>query len=72
MEWQLLGLGRSDGCGIVNLGRQYEPLKGLTLFAQVNNLMDRRYYIPAQPGTTGFDSAGYFDAAISAARREIT
>jgi outer membrane receptor protein involved in Fe transport len=57
-----LGQGRTGGYGIVNLGLQYQPLQGLTLFAQVNNLMDRRYYTAAQLGSTGFDSAGNFVA----------
>jgi outer membrane receptor protein involved in Fe transport len=57
-----LGQGRSGGYGIVNLGLQYEPIEGLTLFAQVNNLMDRRYHTAAQLGSTGFDSAGNFVA----------
>ena len=37
-------------------------MPALTVFAQVNNLLDRRYYTAAQLGSTGFDAAGNFVA----------
>lgn len=57
-----LGRGRSGGYGVVNLGLEFQPVSALTLFAQVNNLLDRRYYTAAQLGSTGFDAAGNFVA----------
>jgi outer membrane receptor protein involved in Fe transport len=57
-----LGQGRSGGYGVVNMGLQFEPIEGLELFAQVNNLMDRHYYTAAQLGSTGFNAAGSFVA----------
>jgi outer membrane receptor protein involved in Fe transport len=57
-----LGRGRSGGYGVVNLGLEYLPVSAVTVFAQVNNLLDRRYYTAAQLGSTGFDAAGNFVA----------
>ena len=57
-----LGQGRSGGYGVLNLGVEYKPLEGLSVFVQVNNLLDRRYYTVAQLGSTGFDAAGDFVA----------
>ena len=57
-----LGRGRSGGYGVVNLGLEFKPVNALTMFAQVNNLLDHRYYTAAQLGSTGFDAAGNFVA----------
>ncbi len=57
-----LGRGRSGGHGVMNLGLEFRPVRALTVFAQVNNLLDRRYYTAAQLGSTGFDAAGNFVA----------
>ncbi|HMA11139.1 MAG TPA: TonB-dependent receptor [Steroidobacteraceae bacterium] len=57
-----LGAGRSGGYGVVNLGLEYKPVKGLSVFGQVNNLLDRHYYSAAQLGSTGFDAQGNFVA----------
>jgi len=55
-----LGPGTSPGYGIVNLGARYQLHKRLQLFAQINNLLDHRYYTAAQLGPTGFTNQGTF------------
>ena len=62
-----LGPGRSAGYAVLNLGGDWRPLRGLTLFAQVNNLLDRHYNTAAQLGATGFDARGNFVARPFAA-----
>jgi outer membrane receptor protein involved in Fe transport len=72
-----LGEGRSGGYGVANLGLEFKPVDGLTLFGQVNNVLDRHYYSAAQLGSTGFNAAGNFVARpfagpIVAGERPIT
>ena len=43
-----LGPGTSDPYAVVNLGARYQLHPRIQLFAQVNNLFDRRYYTAAQ------------------------
>ncbi|WP_457356375.1 TonB-dependent receptor [Roseateles sp. P5_D6] len=62
-----LGAGRSAGYAVVNVNAAWKPMKGLKLFAQVNNLFDRDYATAAQLGPTGFDSAGNFQSRPFAA-----
>ncbi|MFN7935562.1 MAG: TonB-dependent receptor [Bryobacteraceae bacterium] len=62
-----IGEGESPGYGVVNLGGSYQVRARVQLFAQVNNLFDRRYYTGAQLGPTGFTSAGAFVARPFAA-----
>ena len=62
-----LGPGRSAGYAVLNLGGDWRPLRGLALFAQVNNLLDRRFNTAAQLGATGFDAQGHFVAQPFAA-----
>lgn len=57
-----LGEGSSPGYAVVNLGARYDLHRRVQLFAQVNNLLDRRYYSAAQLGATGFTTAGNFIA----------
>jgi outer membrane receptor protein involved in Fe transport len=57
-----LGRGRTAGYKVVNLGVELQPLPALTVFAQVNNLLDRKYFTGAQLGSTAFDAAGNFVA----------
>lgn len=57
-----LGEGRSGGYGVVNLGLEFRPAEGLSVFGQVNNLLDRHYYSAAQLGSTAFNAAGSFVA----------
>jgi outer membrane receptor protein involved in Fe transport len=55
-----LGQGRSGGYGVLNLGLELTPIAGLRVFAQLNNLLDHRYYTAAQLGSTAFNGAGQF------------
>ena len=66
-----LGRGFSAGYAVLNLGAEWQPaspaLRGLTLFAQANNLLDQRYSTAAQLGATAFDGNGNFVARPFAA-----
>ncbi|MFT7776440.1 TonB-dependent receptor [Roseateles sp.] len=57
-----LGPGRSAGYAVLNVNAAWRPTRGLKLFAQVNNLLDRSYATAAQLGPTGFDDAGNFQS----------
>jgi outer membrane receptor protein involved in Fe transport len=57
-----LGPGTSPGYAAVNLAVRYQIHARAQLFAQVNNLLDRRYYTAAQLGPTGFTNTGAFIA----------
>jgi outer membrane receptor protein involved in Fe transport len=57
-----LGPGEIGGYTVFNLGVEYRPLPALTVFAQLNNLLDREYYTGAQLGSTGFNADGEFVA----------
>ncbi len=57
-----LGRGEAGGYTVVNFGVEYKPIDALSVFAQVNNVLDHHYYTAAQLGTTGFNSAGNFVA----------
>ena len=57
-----LGSGRSGGYAVLNLSIDYKPTAALKLFAQVNNLFDRRYSTAAQLGAAAFDANGNFVA----------
>ncbi|MBX3280679.1 MAG: TonB-dependent receptor [Acidobacteria bacterium] len=57
-----LGSGKSPGYAVVNLGARYRITQRLQLFAQINNLFNRRYFTAAQLGPTGFTESGNFIA----------
>jgi outer membrane receptor protein involved in Fe transport len=57
-----LGPGRSAGYAVLNVNAAWKPARGLKLFAQVNNLLDRCYSTAAQLGATGFDATGGFQS----------
>ncbi|MFC4313445.1 TonB-dependent receptor [Steroidobacter flavus] len=57
-----LGSGEIGGYTVFNLGVEYRPMQALTLFAQLNNVLDREYYTGAQLGSTGFNAQGEFVA----------
>ena len=62
----------SVGLGLrIPLGIEWQPaspgLRGLTVFAQANNLLNRRYSTAAQLGATAFDANGNFVAQPFAA-----
>lgn len=57
-----LGAGQSPGYGVMNIGARYELQRRVELFAQVNNLFDRKYFSAAQLGPTGLTADGRFVA----------
>jgi len=57
-----LGEGRTPGYVVCNLGIDYRPIDNMTLFLQINNAFDRRYYTAAQLGATGMRTDGTFIA----------
>jgi len=65
---RFLGAGRAPGHAVVDAGTTWRATPRLTLFAQVDNLLDRRYATAAQLGTTGFAADGGFVARPFAAQ----
>jgi outer membrane receptor protein involved in Fe transport len=57
-----LGPGTSPGYAVFDLGSRYQVHRHLQLFAQVNNLFNRKYYTAALLGPTGFTDTGNFIA----------
>lgn len=57
-----LGPGTSPGYGVVNLGGRYQAHRKVQLFAQIDNLLNHRYYTAAQLAPTGFGDSGSFIA----------
>ncbi len=57
-----LDSGKSPGYAVVNLGARYQLFRQVELFAQINNLFNRRYYSAGQLGPTGFTDNGSFIA----------
>jgi outer membrane receptor protein involved in Fe transport len=57
-----LGPGYSPGYGVVNFALHYQVSRRVQFFAQIDNLLDHRYYTAAQLGPTPFDNAGNFVA----------
>jgi outer membrane receptor protein involved in Fe transport len=57
-----LGPGTSPGYGVLNLSGNYQVHRHFEIFAEVNNLLDHRYYTAALIGATGFTPQGTFIA----------
>ncbi len=57
-----LGPGATAAYAVVNLGVELRPRPQVTLYAQVNNLLDKDYATAAQLAATGFDGRGAFVA----------
>ena len=57
-----LGPGATAAYAVVNLGVELRPQRGLSLYAQLNNALDKHYATAAQLGATGFDGDGRFVA----------
>ena len=57
-----LGSGRSAGYAVLNLNADWRPTPAVTVFVQVNNVLDRPYSTAAQLGATAFDANGHFVA----------
>ena len=57
-----LGPGATPAYGIANFGGQFQLTRRVQMLAQINNLLDRRYYTAAQLGPTGFTATGQYIA----------
>ena len=57
-----LGPGVSPRYAVFDLGSHYQLTPKIQLFAQLNNVFNRKYYTAAQLGPTGFTAAGTFIA----------
>jgi outer membrane receptor protein involved in Fe transport len=57
-----LGMGKSPGYGIVNLGSRYTISSHFELFAEINNVLNRHYYTAGQLSDTPYDNNGNFIA----------
>ena len=57
-----LGPGATPAYGIANLGGHFQLTRRVQILAQINNLLDRRYYTAAQLGPTGFTATGQYIA----------
>ena len=57
-----LGPGKSPGYAVLNASANYHLTRNLDLFAQVNNVLNHRYYSAAQLGAMAFTSAGAYIA----------
>lgn len=62
-----LGSGKASGYAIFDLNGKYRATRQLSVFAQVNNLFDRKYATAAQLGATAFSASGGFVARPFAA-----
>ncbi len=57
-----IGPGKTSPYAVFNLGVELRPLRAVTLFAVVRNVLDRAYATAAQLGPVAFDTAGNFAA----------
>jgi outer membrane receptor protein involved in Fe transport len=57
-----LGMGKSPGFGIVNLGTRYSFNPHFELFAEIDNVLNRHYYTAGQLSDTPYDNNGNFIA----------
>jgi len=65
---RFLGAGRTPGYAVFDAGTTVRATPRLSLFAQVDNLFDRRHATAAQLGATGFTADGNFIARPFAAQ----
>lgn len=57
-----LGAGRYGGHALWNLGAEWRPVGPLTVYVQVDNLLDRRYSTSGQLGAAPFAASGRFES----------
>ncbi|HVY63449.1 MAG TPA: TonB-dependent receptor [Gammaproteobacteria bacterium] len=57
-----LGPGATAGYAVLNLGAHLRPAPRVLVFAQITNLLDRRYFTASQLGATAFTATGAFVA----------
>lgn len=55
-----LGAGKTRPYAVINAGVEVRPVHDLTLFVQIDNLLDKKYATAAQLGATGFDASGNY------------
>ncbi|HEY4067290.1 MAG TPA: TonB-dependent receptor [Burkholderiaceae bacterium] len=53
-----IGSGRNGGYAVLNLNADFRPAPKWSLFAQINNVLNRHYSTAAQLGSTVFDARG--------------
>ena len=57
-----LGPGKTAGYTVVNLGADFKPSERIKVFAQIDNLLDEKYYTASLLAATGFAANGAFVA----------
>jgi outer membrane receptor protein involved in Fe transport len=57
-----LGMGKSPGFGIVDMGTRYTFNAHYQIFAEINNVLNRHYYTAGQLSDTPYDNNGNFIA----------
>jgi outer membrane receptor protein involved in Fe transport len=62
-----LGPGRTGGYAVLGFGADFKVSHRVSLFAQIENLLDRKYFSASQLAATGFTAAGTFSARPFAA-----
>ena len=55
-----LGSGKTPAYGVVNLGARYSFGQHYQLFAEINNLLNKRYYTTGQLATSPYNDSGAF------------
>ena len=62
-----LGPGASPGYAVLNFGAHVRPVRRVLVFAEITNLLDRKYYTASQLAATGFTNTGTFNSRPFAA-----
>jgi outer membrane receptor protein involved in Fe transport len=57
-----LGPGKTPAYAVMNLGAEFRPGERVLVFAQVDNLLDERYYTGSLLAATGFTESGAFSS----------
>ena len=57
-----LGLGATPGYTVLNLGAHIKPANHVLVFAELTNVLDRKYYTASQLAATGFTNTGAFNS----------
>ena len=57
-----LGPGATSGYTVLNLGAHIRPASHVLVFAQITNLLDRKYYTASQLAATAFTDTGAFNS----------
>jgi outer membrane receptor protein involved in Fe transport len=57
-----LGPGATPGYTVLNIGAHIRPASRVLVFAELTNLLDRKYYTASQLAATGFTNSGAFNS----------